>query len=125
MKATKFDAPGWPAHRLNRDLWLALAPDRLLNQPARSAGVRRFGRDHYCAGRMVIKKRKSNKQDEMAGDPAFDQWVSRQLHKAYDEVLAEEVPPALLEALERLPADEAPSDRKPAPAPDKPRRRRS
>lgn len=74
---------------------------------------------------MVIKKRKSKKQDEMAGDPAFDRWVSRQLHKAYDEVLAEEVPPALLEVLERWTAEDAPSEQKPAAATDKPRPRRS
>jgi hypothetical protein len=74
---------------------------------------------------MVIKKRKTNGRDEMTGDPAFDRWVSRQLHKAYDEVLAEEVPPELLEVLERWAVDETPSDRKPAPAPDKRQPRRS
>lgn len=74
---------------------------------------------------MVIKKRKKNGQDGMTGDPAFDRWVSRQLHKAYDEVLAEEVPPELLKVLERWTADEAASERKPTPAADKPRPRRS
>ncbi len=73
---------------------------------------------------MVIKKRKSNEQDGMTDDPAFDRWVSRQLHKAYDEVLAEEVPPALLEVLERWTADEAASYEKAAPA-EKKRPRRS
>lgn len=55
---------------------------------------------------MVIKNRKGKVQDEMTSDQAFDRWVSRQLHKAYDEVLAEDVPPELLELVERWPAAE-------------------
>ena len=74
---------------------------------------------------MVIKKRKKNGRDVMTGDPAFDRWVSRQLHKAYDEVLAEEVPPELLKVLERWTADEATTEPEPAPEASTPRPRRS
>ena len=35
-------------------------------------------------------------------DTAFDQWVSRELHKVYDEVLNEPVPEELLRLVERL-----------------------
>ena len=72
---------------------------------------------------MAIKKRTSRDQDDMTGDPAFDRWVSRQLHKAYDEVLAEEVPRELLEVLERWTTDEPAREPPPTP-PDKRRPRR-
>jgi len=52
---------------------------------------------------MVIKRRKD--RDVVPADPAFDRWVSRQLHKAYDEVLVEDVPPELLELVERWQSD--------------------
>ena len=35
-------------------------------------------------------------------DKAFDQWVSRQLHKVYDEVLNEQVPDELLRLVEHF-----------------------
>ncbi len=41
----------------------------------------------------------------MPDDPPFEQWVSRQLQRAYDEVLAEDVPPELLELVERWQSD--------------------
>ena len=52
---------------------------------------------------MDIKRRRDT--DVVPADPAFDRWVSRQLHKAYDEVLVEDVPPALLELVERWQAN--------------------
>lgn len=59
--------------------------------------------EHDDTGPMVIKRRKD--RDVVPPDPAFDRWVSRQLHKAYDEVLVEDVPPSLLELVERWQAN--------------------
>lgn len=53
-------------------------------------------------GRRVIKKREGTSTEPMRGDPAFDRWVARQLHKIYDEVLSEEIPEELLRLMDRL-----------------------
>lgn len=53
----------------------------------------------------MSKKKSTSKQ--MAApdtDQAFDQWVARQLHKVYDEVLSEPVPDELLRLVERFDA---------------------
>lgn len=55
--------------------------------------------DRDFKGRMGKKK---HKVDAVTGDPAFEQWVGRQLHKMYDEVLAEDVPGELLRVVDRL-----------------------
>ena len=55
--------------------------------------------DNDIMGRMGTKKRKA---DAVTGDPAFEQWVGRQLHKMYDEVLAEDIPADLLRVVDRL-----------------------
>lgn len=51
---------------------------------------------------MVTSKRNSNQAAETSADRAFEQWVARQLHKIYDEVLAEEVPADLLRVVEQF-----------------------
>jgi hypothetical protein len=58
--------------------------------------------------------KKQGKTKQMAGadtDQAFDQWVARQLHKVYDEVLSEPVPDELLRLVERI--DAAPVQHQP------------
>ena len=54
--------------------------------------------DYRFQGRMSNKKHKS---DAVTADPAFERWVARELHRMYDEVLAEEVPDELLRAVDR------------------------
>ena len=39
------------------------------------------------------------------GDPAFDRWVARQLHKIYDEVLTEDIPEELLRIVDGMGAE--------------------
>jgi hypothetical protein len=51
---------------------------------------------------MVTSKRNSNQAAATDADQAFERWVARQLHKIYDEVLAEEVPADLLRVVERF-----------------------
>jgi hypothetical protein len=61
----------------------------------------------------MSKKQRTSKQMAVADtDQAFDQWVARQLHKVYDEVLNEPVPDELLRLVEQIDA---------APATDEPR----
>lgn len=50
-------------------------------------------------GRMGTRKRKA---DAVTGDPAFETWVARQLHKMYDEVLAEDLPADLLRVIDEV-----------------------
>mgnify|MGYP001097625670 CR=1 FL=1 len=59
---------------------------------------------------MSKKQRKSRQTAAAPDDPALDQWVARQLHKVYDDVLSEPVPEALLRLVERLdpPVDSTP-----------------
>ncbi len=57
--------------------------------------------------------RNDRKSGPGTDDPAFEQWVARQLHKMYDEVLAEEVPSELLCAVERLTGTSGVEDAKP------------
>jgi hypothetical protein len=54
--------------------------------------------DYRFQGRMSSNKPKS---DAVTGDPAFQRWLARQLHKMYDDVLAEEVPEELLRVVDR------------------------
>ena len=58
---------------------------------------------HESIRREAVIERKGKEQDGMSADPAFDRWVSRQLHKAYDEVLLEDVPAELLGLVESWP----------------------
>lgn len=50
-------------------------------------------------GPMGTNKRRSG---PAPNDPAFEQWVARQLHKMYDDVLAEEVPSELLRVVDQM-----------------------
>ena len=59
--------------------------------------------DNHFQGRMSNKR----KSDAVSGDPAFERWVARQLHKMYDDVLAEEVPAELLRLVERVAGEAA------------------
>lgn len=52
----------------------------------------------------MSKKQSTSKQMAPDTDQAFDQWVARQLHKVYDEVLSEPVPDELLRLVERFDA---------------------
>lgn len=60
---------------------------------------------------MSKKQHTSKKMAAPDTDQAFDQWVARQLHKVYDEVLSEPVPDELLRLVERF--DEQPAAGKP------------
>jgi hypothetical protein len=71
---------------------------RRLSCPGRACYTTNAG-DIDFKGRMGTKKRKA---DAVTGDPAFEQWVGRQLHKMYDEVLAEDIPADLLRLVDRL-----------------------
>ena len=53
---------------------------------------------------MSKKQRKTKQIAATDTDQAFDQWVARQLHKVYDEVLSEPVPDELLRLVERIDA---------------------
>jgi hypothetical protein len=55
--------------------------------------------DKPSKGPMGTNKRKSG---PASNDPAFEQWVARQLHKMYDDVLAEEVPSELLRVVDQM-----------------------
>jgi hypothetical protein len=55
--------------------------------------------DKPSKGPMGTNKRRSG---PASNDPAFEQWVARQLHKMYDDVLAEEVPSELLQLVDRM-----------------------
>lgn len=57
-----------------------------------------FDSDNFCMGLMGSNKRNSNGS---ATEPGFDRWLARQMHKLYDEVLAEDVPDELLRVVER------------------------
>ena len=61
--------------------------------------------------RMSKTQRKSRQMAAADDDQAFDQWVARQLHKVYDEVLSEPVPDELLRLVERLDAPAGSSSR--------------
>ena len=60
---------------------------------------------------MSKKQRKTKQMAAGDTDQAFDQWVARQLHKVYDEVLSEPVPDELLRLVEQI--DAAPGQRQP------------
>lgn len=55
----------------------------------------------FALERMANSKRDDEQRQEAKSDRAFERWVSRQLHKIYDEVLNEDVPPELLAVVER------------------------
>lgn len=61
--------------------------------------------------------RQDDKPSQHGWDAAFEDWVARQLHKMYDDVLAEEVPPELLRAVDRALGAQAPDDQGQVPAP--------
>ena len=65
-----------------------------------------FETDDFCMGLMSSSKRKA---DGAKDDPAFAHWVARQMHKLYDDVLAEEVPEELLRIVDRASGKAAPT----------------
>lgn len=71
--------------------------------------------DYHFQGLMSNKKHKSAAGTE---ESALERWVARELHRMYDEVLAEEVPDELLRAVDRAMGKPTPGSANGAAAPE-------